>query len=111
MSLAIEFTFQSPAIDQWELMFKGLANGETGALFQDRMNDFGLTAAELLEDILERWPTEYCLVSGYERKNDKFWVQFVGGPDAAAFAKAMGSLLTTCGVDQLTCEALDLSGD
>ncbi|WP_203143421.1 hypothetical protein [Marinobacter mangrovi] len=111
MSLSVEVSFRSPDIDRWETIARGLARGETGALFQDRVDAFGESAAQKLEDMLERWPAEYFLVIGFERSKTKFWLEFVGGPNALEFALEMSSFLKACNVTSLSCGVIDLSGD
>lgn len=111
MTISVEFQFKASNIDDWGEILEGLTRGETGALFQDRMDVFGEAVSGQLEDLLERWPGEYFLVSSYGRKGDAFQVEFVAGPEAEAFAEAMGSLLKTCGVRDIRCRGLDLSGD
>lgn len=111
MSMSVEFQFQSSCSEDWTQILEGLGRGETGALFQDRMDVFGEAVADQLEDMLERWPGEYFLIEGYHREGDHFRVEFVAGPEAGAFAQEMGRLLKTCGVKELTCRGIDLSGD
>lgn len=111
MSMSLELSFKSSLPDQWLIIFEGLSRGETGALFQDRMDVFGGAVADQLEELLEHWPGEYFLVSGYDRQGEAWQVEFVAGPDAAEFAEEMGALLVACGVTDLRCRGIDLSGD
>lgn len=111
MSMSLELSFKSSLLDQWLIIFEGLSRGETGARFQDRMDLFGEAVAEQLEDLLERWPGEYFLVSSYDQKGESMQVEFVAGPDAAKFAQEMGALFVACGVTDLRCRGIDLSGD
>ena len=111
MSMSVEFQFQTSQTDEWTLVLDGLGRGETGALFQDRMDVFGESVADQLENLLEHWPGEYFLIEGYHRNGNQFRVEFVAGPDAIAFAKDVGQLLEACGVRDLNCRGIDLSGD
>jgi len=111
MSMSVEFQFQTPHIDDWVNILDGLGRGETGALFQDRMDIFGEEVADRLEELLECWPSEYFLIEGYHRRDEQLRVEFVAGPDASVFAKEMARLLKACGVKQLQCRGIDLSGD
>jgi hypothetical protein len=111
MTISVEFRFEASNIVDWVKILEGLTRGETGAVFQDRMDVFGEAVSGHLEDLLERWPGEYFLVSSYGRKGDAFQVEFVAGPEAEAFAEAMWCLLETCGVTDISCRGIDLSGD
>lgn len=111
MSISLELSFKSSLPDQWLIIFEGLSRGETGALFQDRMDVFGDAVAKQLEDLLDRWPREYFLVSSYDQKGKSMQVEFVAGPDAAEFAQEMRVLFVACGVTDLRCRSIDLSGD
>jgi len=111
MSMSVEFQFQTSHTEDWTQILEGLGRGETGALFQDRMDVFGEAVADQLEEMLERWPAEYFLIEGYHQDGDHFRVEFVAGPDAGAFAQEMGGLLEACRVKGLKCRGVDLSGD
>lgn len=111
MSMSLEFQFQSSRSEEWAQILEGLGRGETGALFQDRMDVFGEAVAAQLEDMLERWPVEYFRIEGYRRDGDHFRVEFVAGPEAEEFAQQMWHLMEACKVKGLSCRGIDLSGD
>lgn len=111
MSMSVEFQFQTSRREEWAQTLEGLGRGETGALFQDRMDVFGEAVAAQLEEMLERWPAEYFLIEGYHRDGDHFRVEFVAGPEAEEFAQQMWHLMEACKVKGLRCRGIDLSGD
>lgn len=103
MEIEIEVSFKTDEtqVDRWETILNGLCEDEAGAVFQERMEDFGPEVDGFLENLMDEWPVEYFYGQYWERKDSRFTIGFLTASDGEDFAVELKRLFAMCGVRDL----------
>lgn len=98
----VKFRVRKEDVVRWEQILAGLEEGEAGALFQERMAEFGEAVDERLEALIdeeEGFGPDAFNLSGWRREGEVFWLEFEC-PDMN-FAESLRELFSLCPVPEL----------
>lgn len=89
----------SGSIPKWELLIKGMCNGELGAYFEERIEGFGEAAIEIADTVLDEWyefnnPPRF---DDYKRKSSQITFVMIDGLNIIHRTELMVKLLKICG--------------
>jgi hypothetical protein len=101
MIIKLFFSFLAEQEDYWSEIFTGLANGETGFRFQNRMSFFGAAVDEKLDTIMEEWSPLFFTVTRWECENCQITAYFSTSNEGEFFAEDLEELFQLCGVNDL----------
>jgi len=98
-------------LDHWQGIAQGLCNGEVGVKLQDRVDVFGDTVAELLENLLEDHDSLLLQAARYEVDGSQISIYFEWPTGLERFVEGLRAFLVACGVTNLQITGKDLSCD
>lgn len=87
------------SVRKWELLIKGICNGQLGAYFEERIEEFGEAATKMASTILDEWyefntPPSF---ENYKRRKTNITFTMIDGSGIEHRAKSMIQLFETCG--------------
>lgn len=98
-------------LEHWKGIAQGLCKGEVGVKLQDRVDVFGDTAAELLENLLEDHDSFLLQAARYELDGTQINIYFEWPTGLERFVEDLKAFLLACGVEGLQITGNDLSCD
>lgn len=101
MFIKLAFSFSA---DQEKILvdiFNGLANGETGFRFQNRMSIFGEAVDEKLDEMMDEWSPLFFAVDRWECSDRKITAYFSTSDEGDFFAEDLEELFQLCCVNEL----------
>ena len=99
--IQVGFSIQPEQEVLWNSIFTGLANGETGFKFQNRMSAFGEAVDEKLDEMADEWPMLYFTVEQWSCSECVIAAVFLTGSEGEYFAEDLQELFELCGVTDL----------
>lgn len=102
----VSFRAREQDIGCWEQILSALEDGQSGALFQEKMARFGDAVDEYLEELIdeeEGFGPDAFNLSGWRREGALFWLEF-DFPDIA-FTEGLRALFSLCPVQDLKVSA------
>jgi hypothetical protein len=101
MLIRLMFSFSENQESIWGDIFNGLANGETGFRFQNRMSIFGEAVDEKLDEIMDEWSPLFFAVDRWECVDRKITAYFSTSAEGEFFAEDIEELFQLCCVKDL----------
>lgn len=101
MIVRLMFSFSENKESIWIDIFNGLANGETGFRFQNRMSVFGEAVDEKLDEMMDEWSPLFFAVDRWECRDRKITAYFSTSAEGEFFADDLEELFQLCGVENL----------
>lgn len=101
MLIRLMFSFSENQESIWIDIFNGLANGETGFRFQNRMSVFGEAVDEKLDEMMDEWSPLFFAVDRWECGDRKITAYFYTSAEGEFFADDLEDLFQLCGVKNL----------
>jgi len=101
MLIRLAFSFSADQENIWGDIFNGLANGETGFRFQNRMSVFGDAVDEKLDEMMDEWTALFFSVDRWECKGREVTAYFSTSAEGEFFADDLEELFKLCSVEDL----------